>query len=154
MECLSRPIFWELAISIPAFWLFSALQTTPENADDGPNAKARIRSNVQLRTNATRWIRPHITSRFRKVVVISAYLVILLLQLLEGKWALQAVGELTETYFNQFPAFYSTPLWVYLVLFVYGAVLRLSGLLLWAAGFLIVGLQLVCLVKLAALEIG
>ncbi|BCS20836.1 uncharacterized protein APUU_21268A [Aspergillus puulaauensis] len=81
IEPLSQPLFWVLAIVLIAFWLMTV--------QAAPNTTAIINPSKTWNVVYLKWLEPHLTSALRKFGVLTVYLGILGLQLLEGWWILQ-----------------------------------------------------------------
>jgi hypothetical protein len=82
IEHVSKPALGILAVTIIAFWfamILSAVQPTSESEY----------SHNRLTTSYVRWLTIHLTSFSRKFPVITTYVFILALRLLEGWWVVQ-----------------------------------------------------------------
>ncbi|KAH8777960.1 hypothetical protein F5882DRAFT_464018 [Hyaloscypha sp. PMI_1271] len=94
MEHASKPTFWVLGLSIIAFW-FATVLSAPKSAS---NSDHKLFSH-----HFTKVLTPSFTSRFRKIFTIAIYILILYLQILKGKWGLQANRRLMGKFLGNCP---------------------------------------------------
>ena len=134
---LSQPLFWALAIFLIAFWWItvrSGRDATPAPVIDLPKSWDIV---------YLQWLKPYMTSYYRKVTALGLYLGIMGLQLLEGWWILQLGWRVSRGLWEQFPdgdVFYTIR-----VCFAMG-IWGIFVVITLCAGFLVLGTQLTCII--------
>ncbi len=141
LEHASKPIFWLLAISILAFWFISVRPTST-------SSPRQIITKTQFPIHFTSYIQPYITSLLLRLIFIALYASILVLQLLEGRWVLQTTFRFARAFFETFPAYEETPLWVYAVFLTSAGIVCSFYLFVVLAGVVIVSTQLIAILEL------
>ncbi|CAJ2505733.1 Uu.00g131270.m01.CDS01 [Anthostomella pinea] len=148
--------FWLIGIFIAAFW-FATIYQEPSFQDKVGNRPTQPRAPYQ-RGQSTAWLRPYLTSQWRKGAAVLIYLAILSLQLLEGYWIVKMDARMLKKFWVIVRPRYTglgvglvlrCALWPFLTAFM-----TVCALATIAAGFLIVFLQLICLFELATQSPG
>jgi hypothetical protein len=138
MEYASKPSFGALGTSIIVFWFATAV-SAPKSASK-PYQKL-------FSIHFTKVLTPRITSRPRKFTALAIYILILCLQLLEGKWVVQTNWRLIWKV-HGISAELAARLWILGTWGLSAAILVFWMLFALLVGFFIVSLQILCIAEL------
>ncbi|KAL2060894.1 hypothetical protein VTL71DRAFT_8946 [Oculimacula yallundae] len=140
IEHASTSKFWLFAVSIIAFWIFTAV--TPPQPPFVPITTSQVPFNFTTR------IQPFITNPLRRRALVVVYIGILCLQLLEGRWVLKTTFRFAGVFFEAFPTYEESSIWAYMMYLNSSAIVCCFVIIVALFGAVVVVTQVLAILEL------